>query len=114
MTAPIPWTCEICHSPINGTDGYVSAPYAALDRLEHERARDRAHDVSAGAHWAVTHAACDPEPEASAVSVSVSTLSSPRKLLAVTAHMIRKGYAADSDWADLVDRASRRMAGGPA
>ncbi|WP_354645220.1 hypothetical protein [Kitasatospora camelliae] len=118
--------CDVCKNPIADGAGNVWIDKADLSRAERgvkewedaqrEAARERdgvvmysADDLLAypeAARWAVTHRACDPEPDTSAYSFEVHRCRTWAELVDWTAHLMGKTWLQVTDWNVLLEEAT--------
>jgi hypothetical protein len=85
------WTCDVCRLPVEGDDGCVDVLDA--DTYTHNEGNARRP-----ARWRVLHDACDPTTGKFSYWISVDRIDTPAKLLAWTAHLMKKPWFSHTTW----------------
>ena len=104
----IDWSCHRCQLPIRDHDGYlyvdtISDTPPPPPRRGYVPTLGELLDTPTPEPWRAAHAQCMPE-ETVTYTIAVERLRTPWQLLAWTAHIMAKPWAADgTDWLHLIE-----------
>lgn len=106
----IDWDCHRCQLPIRDHDGYLYVAHvAAPTPIPPPRPRDCVPTLGELLHgprlepWRAAHVQCVP-PETVTYTIAIERVRTPWQLLAWTAHIMAKPWAADgTDWLHLIE-----------